>query len=489
MDDDRDPRDDEKETLGQTAAALRRSKKLSQKDVAKNLGVSSRRVSKIEAGEATAELIQEIAGKLGYRTVHVLKTVDLFEFLRDEQRKPFDPLGPTPEQEIELHEICRMLGAQLEAVVLGRIRRERLNEILDAAAGQWEPLKALAPARREAEVRGNAALHSWGFCLYLCEESVRQATDDAKEAIYVARLAVVAARCCVDLPWMDRLIAYAIAHLANAWRVLGRHDVADRLFAQANRLWNSPAAAKADPGVLDPGRIHDLEASLRKDQRKFPEALALLERAFPISRVPGRILVSRAIVLSLKGFYEEAIATLRRAAKFFVDPEPRDEFILSLNTGVNLCHLSKFDEASAFADSAVKIAVTSRRRVDILRCRWLRARVVAGQGNRPAALRLYQKALFKFQKREMYYDLALITLELAALLLSLGQARECRSLVVGLPAYFKAKGLHQEALAALKVFCDSVHLETATEALARQVAAFLYLAQGNPDLRFVPTSS
>lgn len=489
MDDHRDPRDDEKETLGQTAAALRRSKNLSQKEIAKALQVSHRRVSKIEAGAATAELIQEIAGKLGYRTVHVLKATELVELLRNEQRKPPDPLGPTPEQEIELHQLTRMLGAQLEAVVLGRIRSERLKEILDAAAGQWEPLKDLAPARREEQVRGNAALHSWGFCLYLCEESVRQAADDPKEAIYVARLAVVTARCCVDLPWKDRLIAYAIAHLANAWRVQGRHDEAEKLFAKAHRLWNSPAAAKADPGVLDPGRIHHLEGAFRKDQRKLPQALALFDQAYLLGRDQGRVLIHRALVLSLMGSYEEAIVTLLRADALLVEREPRDEFNLKINTGVNLCHLERFDEAAGFADAAFKLASASENNMDVLRSRWLQVRVLAGKGDRLDALAKYQELLYKFQDREMFYDLALITLELAALLLSLGRTRECRSLVIGLPAYFEAEGIHQEAVAALKLFCDSVHLETATEALAQQVAAFLYLAQGNQGLRFVPVMS
>ena len=489
MDDHRDPRDDEKETLGQTAAALRRSKNLSQKEIAKALQVSHRRVSKIEAGAATAELIQEIAGKLGYRTVHVLKTTELVELLRNEQRKPPDPLGPTPEQEIELHELCRMLGAQLEAVVLGRIRSERLKEILDAAAGQWEPLKDLAPARREEEVRGNAALHSWGFCLYLCEETVRQAADDPKEAIYVARLAVVAARCCVDLPWKDRLIAYALAHLANAWRVPGEHREAELLFDKAHRLWSSPGAAAADPGVLDPGRIFDLEASLRKDQRKLPEALGLLEQALPLSRVPGRILVNRSLVFSLMGSYEPAIATLHQAAKFFADGEQEDIASVYYNLGMNLCHLRRFDEAASFADSASKIADASENRIRVLRCRWLKARVLDGKGDRSTAVSFYRDLVQEFPQHNLKYDFALVTLELAAVLLALGQTRECQLLTADLPTYFEAKRIYPEALAAIKLFSDSVCLETATETLARQVAAFLYLVRGTPGLRFIPPNS
>jgi tetratricopeptide (TPR) repeat protein len=488
MEDNRDPRD-EKESLGLVAKALRDSLNLSQGAVEKKLRVRRGRVSEIETGAATPELLQELAKGLDFRPIHVLKTMDLFDFLGEARRRPFDPIGPTPEQEVELYEACRALGAELEAMYRGRIRREKLACILEAAKGQWKQLQLLEPARREAEIRSNAALHTWGFCLYLCEESLRQATDKPKTAIHVGRLAVAAARCCTDLPWADRLVAYALAHLANAYRVLGWHHEADRLFAQANHLWNSPAAAKADPGVLDPGRIHHLEGAFRKDQRKLPQALALLDQAFELGRDRGRVLIHRALVLSLMGAYEEAMATLRRAAMLLVESNSRDKAVIDYNIGVNCCHLNRFDQAATLADSAFKLLKASKNQIDILRCRWLRARVLAGQGDRQAALDIYQKLLYKFQDREMFYDLALITLELAALLLSLGRTRECRSLVVGLPAYFEAKKIYPEALAALKVFSDSVHLETATEALARQVAAFLYLARGNPGLPFVPASS
>ncbi|MEA2561418.1 MAG: Helix-turn-helix domain [Acidobacteriota bacterium] len=487
MDDHRDSRD-EKETLGQTATALRRSKNLSQDEIAKELGVRRARVSEIETGKAaTAELVQELAERIGYHRLHVVKTMHLIEFLGEEQRRPFDPIGPTPEQEVDLYKACQALGAELDAMYRGRIRRENLEHALKAAAGKWEKLKSLALSRRRAEIRRNPDFHTWSVCLFLCAESVRWATDQPKTAPHVGRLAVVVARRCAE-PWVERLVAYALAHLANAYRVLGKHREAELLFGKAGRLWSSPGAAAADPGVLDPGRIFDLEASLRKDQRKLPEALALLDRAFPISRVPGRILVSRSLVLSLMGFYEEAITTLQRAAEFLVDPEPRDKAVLDYNMGVNYCHLNRFDEAATLADSAFKLLEASKSRIDILRCRWLRARVLDGQGDHLTALSTYRNLVSEFHELDMKYDLALVTLELAALLLSLGQIWECRSLTAGLPAYFEAKKIYPEALAALKVFSDSVQLETATEALARQAAAFLYLSRGNPGLRFVPAS-
>lgn len=486
MDDDRRDPPAEKVRLGHTAVALRLSARLSRGELAETLQVRPQRVSEIEKGEGvSAELIDKLARSIQFRAVHALKTLNLFEYLDDEQRRPPDPIGPTPEQEVAIHEACRELGRELEALLRGQIRRDNLKRAVDAAAGEWERLRQVPSSQRRAEIRRSSI---WELCLFLCEETIRRVTDKPKEAPRIGRLAVLVARSCA-VPWVERLVSYALAHLANTYRVLGRHREAELLFGKANRLWSLPEAAAADPGVLDPGRIFDLEASLRKDQRKLPLALELLNRAYPISRVPGRILVSRAIVLSLRGSYEEAIANLRKADILLVPREPRDEFVLRLNLGVNLCHLSRFDEAAAFADSAFEIAESSMRRIDVLRSQWLRARVFTGRGDRQDALNTYRSLVTEFMEQEMTLDLALVTLELAANLLALGSTQECRFIARGLPSFFEAKKIYPEARAAIKLFYDSLIQETATESLARQVAAFLYVAQGTPGLRFVPASS
>lgn len=476
---DDDATQDEKHRLGLTAMVLRCSKDLLQSEVAERLGVSPKRVSEIETGEANPERLEDFAKRIGFRPVHVFKTRHLLDFLGEEGSRPFDPLGPTPEQEVTIYEAGREVATRCERELRDDCRRLNLEKARQTAAEQWEQLQQIDPPRRQAEIRRNPDYRTWAFCELLCAESVRQAVRKPTTAIHVARLAVAAARC--DLPWVGRLVAHALAHLANAYRVKGTHEKAERLFSLAHWLWDSSVA---DPGLFDPGRLLDLEASLRKDQRRLPEALDLLQRAFPISRVPGRILISRALVLSLMGSYEEAITTLRRAEEFFVNLESRDEFLLSLNMGINLCHLRRFNEAAVFAKVAFEITEASGNRIDQLRTSWLQARVLAGQEDHFVALGIFRILHREFDELKMTYDLALVSLELAALLLSLGRTKDCRTFVAGLPSYFAGKGIHKEALAAIDLFSKSVCLDTATVAFAHKVAAFLYLAQGNQELRF-----
>lgn len=49
---------------------------------------------------------------------------------------------------------------------------------------------------------------------------------------------------------------------------------------------------------------------------------------------------------------------------------------------------------------------------------------------------------------------------------------------------FKAQGVHREALAALRVFCDAAKHQAATLELARKVERYLCRAQLDPELKF-----
>ncbi|HEX9941463.1 MAG TPA: hypothetical protein VGG03_05565 [Thermoanaerobaculia bacterium] len=49
---------------------------------------------------------------------------------------------------------------------------------------------------------------------------------------------------------------------------------------------------------------------------------------------------------------------------------------------------------------------------------------------------------------------------------------------------FKTQGVHREALAALKLFCDAAEREAISLEMARRIVAYLLHAQQDPDLRF-----
>jgi hypothetical protein len=57
-------------------------------------------------------------------------------------------------------------------------------------------------------------------------------------------------------------------------------------------------------------------------------------------------------------------------------------------------------------------------------------------------------------------------------------------LIKGLDEVFKSKGVHREALAALRLFKEAAEREVATAELARRVLRYLYRARHDQGLQF-----
>jgi hypothetical protein len=77
-----------------------------------------------------------------------------------------------------------------------------------------------------------------------------------------------------------------------------------------------------------------------------------------------------------------------------------------------------------------------------------------------------------FGRCELTFDYALVSLELAVLLLEQGHTAEVRTLAEEMLRIFRTQKVEREALAALHLFCDAARRETATVDLARKLVRF-----------------
>jgi hypothetical protein len=109
--------------------------------------------------------------------------------------------------------------------------------------------------------------------------------------------------------------------------------------------------------------------------------------------------------------------------------------------------------------------------LDLVRTVWLSARIAAGQGRREEAIAGLEQVRREFTVRQLPYDAARASLELAALWLEEGRTAEVRELSVAMVWIFKAQGIARETLAALAIFRDAAQKETATVELVRHVLA------------------
>ncbi|MFL6202174.1 MAG: hypothetical protein ACJ76J_23625 [Thermoanaerobaculia bacterium] len=381
---------------------------------------------------------------------------------------------------------------QLLIAALGKSREDRGEEgypnAFEArlarrqAEEQLAELKRLNPRSRLAVVRLNPQYQSWALVERCCEAAIEEGSRVLKQSAAWARLALAIAKW-VRGPegWQRRLRGYALAHWANLLKVRGALPTADLRLEEAKRLWE----AGSDPaGLLDPGRLFDIEGSLRRDQRRFGEAIFCFDRAIPVSRFPERALMMKSTTYNVMGDHERAIEALREAVPHVERRgDPRLKNMLRLNLGSNLAHAARYDEAAELVEE-VRRNPEGLGKIDLARIPWLQGRIQDGLGRREEALRLLAQARESFEAEGMFYDVILALLEEGALLLEENRTQEVKELTRELPKVFASKGVHREALAALRVFQEAVEREAATADLARRILSFLFRARFDQGLQF-----
>lgn len=353
------------------------------------------------------------------------------------------------------------------------------------AAELWEALRGLSPKQRRAAVEAEPKYWTWALVERLCAEGVRAAADRADRAAELAKLALrVAEMVPGSEPWRARLQGYAWAFVANARRVQGDLPGAEEAFLQSDRLWEK--GSLADPGALDAARPLDLRASLRRQQGRYREALELLDQALSISstaEAQARILAKSAATWTRQGNDERAIGALRQAEALLAgDRNSRLSLVVRFDLTVTLWQLRRYAEAETLLPAVRELAMELGNELDLMRVLWLEGRVAAGLERREEALPALEQVRRYFTKEQIAYDAALASLEVAVLYLEAGRTGEVKTLAEEMLWIFKAQGVHQEALAALKLFYEAAQREEATVELARRVIADIVQARRSAPL-------
>jgi len=478
--------------LSAALTSLRSAQGWTQKELAQALGISTKTLSFHERGrsELTREMLETMVALMGLGSEDVDATLLAIEQVRGRAEPAVSPVGPTREERRIIERTAAAVARSAAKVTRSELTRSfqapRIERARREAGELWTSLKARPARDRRALVESAREYQSWALCERLCAESERAAAADARRAMELAELAVrVAARVPGEESWRSRLQGYAWAHLGNAHRVAGDLPGADEAFAKARPLWEAGAAG--DPGLLAEGQMLDLEASLRRDQRRLDEALSLHDRALAVTQAAsqGFILLNKAFTLEQMGRFEPAIEALEQAA-LWVDARsgPRLWWVLRFNLAVNLCHLGRHTEAEALLPEVRGLAVQLGNELDVVRVLWLEGRVAAGLGRMERALEALSRVREEFISRGIAYDAALASMELATLYLERGWTVQIKALARQMAPIFRAQGVHREALAALRLFCQTANQETATVEMARRLVEYLHHARHDPKLRF-----
>ncbi|MFL6259667.1 MAG: hypothetical protein ACJ76Y_08150 [Thermoanaerobaculia bacterium] len=326
-----------------------------------------------------------------------------------------------------------------------------------------------------------------------CEALLAQCRDfrysDPEKMVLSASLAVnlaerLTAKHGESAEWVD-LEAQAWAELGNAYRVADDFVSAETALAHALKR---SSQGNGEPLLL--ARLMDLTASLFVDRRRFKEAHSLLEYVYTIYQRHGdahaaaRTFISKGIASNLALEPGEAMGYLTeglRQIKATRDPK----LVLSALHGLLWClvEAGRAAEASRFMEDVRPLYEAMGERFDRLPQLWLEGRIASHLGEDEKAERYLQLVCKGYRDSDIAYDVALVSLDLAALWLRQGRTAEIQSLLDDVIVILRARNLQREALSAFLMLKKAFESNKATVALLQTAADQLWRLERFPTRR------
>lgn len=266
---------------------------------------------------------------------------------------------------------------------------------------------------------------------------------------------------------------------ARAWSFLGNIRRLGADFRSADQAFAAARACLARGSLHPLERAHALvlEAGLRRDQRRYPEALQLLQQAAAIFRwagdrhCEGGTYQRMATVQQYAGRPNLAIPLIERALGL-IDGEnhPRNLASVTQNFAVLLCEVDRFSAAREILPRVQSLfAEHGKSEYDQLTVLWLEARILCGEGRTGPALALLESLRERYLALERPFDAALVSLELVAEYLGQGKAQRARELAAQALPMLQSLEIERETLAALVALRRATEMETATADWVRSV--------------------
>lgn len=369
---------------------------------------------------------------------------------------------------------------------LGRtLEKERAE-----APGLFLELTGHPPEQRDLLLHNAPRFHTWGVFELLIQRSLEVTPKDPSYGEELGLLALQLSEFLdperYDPDLLEDLRARAWGYIGNACRVRSDLQGAEEAFAAAYQHFQQ---GSRDP--FERALLLDLEASLRRDQRRFEEALRLLRRAVAIflqnnqRHRAGRSLVKMSTVHHNTGNLDEAIQALSRAQEL-IDPEEEPRLLLCArhNLADDLAEAGRFLDAQGVYRQTRPLYRSFPDLWTQNRRKWVKGKIARGLGQAEQAESLFRAARDGFVAEGIPYDTALVSLELATLYAEQRRMADLKRLAEEMVPIFSSLNIHREALAALAYLKQAVDAERASVELVNGVAAYLRKAQHAPELRF-----
>jgi tetratricopeptide (TPR) repeat protein len=317
-------------------------------------------------------------------------------------------------------------------------------------------LDRISPADQEGAVQEQERFASPQLVQLLIDRGHAARYADPEEMLHWASLArSIADRCHADSlgapAKLEDLRARAWGHYGNALRVAGHLREAEEAMTTA---LDHVEAGTGDPVVR--ARLFEQVASLHTFQRRFDLTIEMLEKAAEIHRQLGethalaRTMVKRAIALLYAGEAGNAVGILNQAIPL-IDHEVDPHLLLAACHNLICCYidLNRPDQALSLYSEAQVLYREFSDDLILLRASWQEGQLLRDLGHLRAAESALLRARMGFTEQGLMYEVAVVSLDLAAVYAKLGDTESLRQTAAETVPIFQALRVGRETLAAL----------------------------------------
>jgi len=394
--------------------------------------------------------------------------------------------------------ICSRLGLDLPWVSDRGLPAAAPGPLLVSLAGAhgedmaelvWETVREETPGRQPHLLRHKVLFQGTELFQLLSRLSRELGRRSRKRGVALAELAletVVGSRellgeCAGDLHVL------ALARLGNARRLLGDTTGSSEAF-QCIEAISSGEKRDVAPGVE--AEVLDLEASLRISERRFDDALRLLERSLELSRDVGNVPIQVNSLLQRSGINryqdrpEDTLRDLHEVQKLLeAEAQPDPLQLLSGHLEQALAYLELGNLTGA--RQALLEAKDRSEALDHVPCRhqlqWIEGRLASREGEEACAERLLRLARAGFEEIGDHESAALSGLDLGILCHEQGRYGELTELLESavIPVLRESR-LSDQAPAALNLLQEALDGEVVSLAVLRKARHLLGRAHRDP---------